>query len=120
VVLLEDEADVPAAERGARLGRQGVHRLAGELELAVPRMVEQPRMASSVLFPAPLGPMMVTNSPARTSRSMRRSTQLRPPARSYDFSTLRRARRGEPGARSSAAGAGAEAPKRGMRTTGWA
>src|SRR5690349_12025324 len=41
VVLLEDEADVAAAERGAVLEAHAVHRVAAEVELAVPLVVEE-------------------------------------------------------------------------------
>ena len=48
--------------------------VAEELELAGPGAVQHPRMLSSVDFPAPDGPMMVTNSPSLISTLMRRST----------------------------------------------
>src|SRR5262245_22009946 len=46
-------------------------------------------MWRSVDFPAPEGPMMETKSPSSTSMSMRRRSQVRPPAWGTLFSRLR-------------------------------
>ncbi len=48
-----------------------------------------PRMASRVDFPAPEGPMMVTNSPGATSKFTWRSTKVFVPPVSYAFSRFR-------------------------------
>src|SRR6185295_9679154 len=49
----------------------------------------RPRMESSVLLPAPDGPITVTNSPGAMSRSMRRSRKICPAPCLIDFSTFR-------------------------------
>ena len=49
-----------------------------------------PRIESSVLFPAPDGPMMLTNSPSLMSSVIWRSNQVRVGPVSMDFSMFRR------------------------------
>src|SRR5690606_28525575 len=47
-----------------------------------------PRIASSVDFPDPEGPMIVTKSPSAMSSVICRRTHVRPPLYGYDFSTF--------------------------------
>ena len=70
VVELEDEADLPVAERG-ELAPRGCAKTSSPSNSTLPAVGRSsaPRRCSSVLFPTPDSPTIATRSPAPTSRS---------------------------------------------------
>ena len=89
MIALKHEADVFAIQFGALLAVQFVDQLVSEDVLSGPAIIQHAHDAQQRGFPAPEGPMMVTNSPSLMSRLMRRSSHTVPAGLLMVFSMLR-------------------------------